>query len=231
MARFRVTHRVRSSQITEEIWFHRDLAGVWLDVRVDWQEPCGPEAGVPQLKLAFAASLRAPRARFEGPFSVVERPADGLETVTQKWADLTGDEGGFTLCNDSRYGCDALGGRLRVTLVRNAYSPDPCSDRGVHRVQLAFEPHGAAADAEACVRRGLAFNRPLLAVPAAGPPACGEAWLELPRGSGVVCTSLCRAAGGEGIVARLFEARGRRERVQVRLARSPAAGVSSEPPR
>ncbi|OPZ27672.1 MAG: alpha-mannosidase [Lentisphaerae bacterium ADurb.BinA184] len=144
VARFRVTHRVRSSQITEEIWFHRDLAGVWLDVRVDWQEPCGPEAGVPQLKLAFAASLRAPRARFEGPFSVVERPADGLETVTQKWADLTGDEGGFTLCNDSRYGCDALGGRLRVTLVRNAYSPDPCSDRGVHRVQLAFEPHGAA---------------------------------------------------------------------------------------
>ncbi|MCX7887747.1 MAG: hypothetical protein N3B01_10925, partial [Verrucomicrobiae bacterium] len=73
--------------------------------------------------------------RFEQPFAIAERPADGQEQATQKWADLTGAEFGFTLLNNARYGCDALGGRLRLTLVRNSYDPDPDSDAGRHLVR------------------------------------------------------------------------------------------------
>ena len=65
------------------------------------------------------------RVRSEGPFCITERPADGQEQPTQKWVDASGKPFGFTLYNDGRYAYDALGSRVRITLLRNAYYPDP----------------------------------------------------------------------------------------------------------
>ena len=207
-ARFKVKHSVRDSKIDEEIMFYRDLARVDFHIAVNWKERGGPEKGVPQLKLAFGTSLSGVRARFEGPYSVAEHPADGMEQPTQKWADLSGDGFGFTLFNDSKYGCDALGGRLRMTLLRSPYEPDLDPDTGKHDMRLAFRPHGDVSQTE-LVRQGMSFNRPLLTR-----LTSSKSFRKLPSlvtdgADNVVCTSLGLAEHSNGLRLRLFEAEGK----------------------
>ncbi|MBD3242399.1 MAG: hypothetical protein GF331_17545 [Chitinivibrionales bacterium] len=163
-ARFRVVYRVNASTIRAELIVWRDVPRLEWVLRIDWQEQAPLGAGLPQLKMAFTAALRETRARFHTPFAVVERPADGQEQAAQHWAGLCGRDGGFAVLNDGRYGYDALGARLRLTLLRTANHPDPRSDRGSYDVRVAWVPHDAAHDAADLALQALAFNRPLLAV-------------------------------------------------------------------
>ena len=140
-ARFRVRHAFRASHIEEDIVFYQQFPRVDFTARIDWRERGSAETGVPQLKVAFASSLRSPRARCEGPFCITERTPDGQEQPTQKWVDVSGEGFGVTVLNDSKYGCDVLGGRIRLTLLRAPYSPDPDPDSGAHVVRFAYAPH------------------------------------------------------------------------------------------
>lgn len=217
-ARFAVHHSLRSSWIEEEVLYWRRLARVDFRIRLQWAERGSPEVGVPQLKLGFAVSLPAPRVWSEGPFCVVERPADGQEQPTQKWVDVRGEGAGFTLCNNGRYGYDALGGRVRVTLVRNAYAPDPESDNGLHEVHLAFLPHGGDRPLADCVRAGLAFNRPL--IPWMGIPAESGPGLHLRGDPSVVITGIEPGdTKGRAVLIRCFEAEGHRADIRLRVGR------------
>ncbi len=216
-ARFRVVHRFRHSRIEEELRLYRTLARAEFDVRLDWQETGDPQRGIPHLKLGFAAGMTAARVRGEGPYTLRETPANGVEQVTQKWVDLTGDEFGFTLLNDSRYGYDASGGHLRVSLVRNSYSPDPDSDRGEHRFRFAFMPHGPAPSPAELWRQGMRFNRPLLAqrtdasvgTASVGAGGVGGVWRAFDDGGSVVCTALRRSEHDFGaVLLRFFETAG-----------------------
>ncbi|NQT18671.1 MAG: hypothetical protein HQ592_03125 [Planctomycetes bacterium] len=207
----RVTHKFRSSKIEEDIVFYKELGRVDFEATIDWREKGSAEVGVPQLKVSFAAAMSAARARFEGPFVVTEHPADGTEYSTQKWVDVSGEDFGFTLYNDSKYGCDALGGRLRMTLLRNAYGPDPESDNGVHRVRFAFQPHGPGAENADLIRAATGFNRPPVCVRSNVPNAAAALpGLAMEGAQSVVCTALRKAEHSDDLMIRFFEASGRR---------------------
>ena len=206
-ARLRVEHSVRQSSIRQDMVIYNELARVDLDMTIDWRERGNPDVGVPQLKLAFNGSVPGPRARFDGPFVVTERPCDGIEQPTQKFVDVRGEGVGYTVFNDSRYGVDVLGGRCRVTLVRNPYGPDGEPDNGVHRVRMSVVPHDGSVSNEQLVQAGMAFNRPMLS--AAGKPAAPALAVKLDA-EGVVMHSLRLAEHGDGWLVRLVETNGRR---------------------
>ena len=214
----RVKHTFRSSKIVEEIVFYKAFPRVDFQLRIDWREKGDERVGVPQLKLSFATGMSAARARFEGPFFIAERPADGQEQPTQKWVDLAGDEFGFALLNDSKYGCDALGGRLRMTLLRNAYGPDPETDNGVHTIALAFVPHGPVVSAAELVRAGMAFNRPPVALRGRCRRSLDGA-LRLAGSAAVVCTCFRRAEHSPRLLVRLFETSGKRAAARLSLGK------------
>ena len=218
-ARFRVRHAFRSSRIEEYITWYADLNRVDFDIRVDWREKGSEKVGVPQLKVGFACSIAGPRARTEGPFSIREIPADGMEMPTQKWADVTGDGAGFAVLNDCKCGVDMLGSRIRVTLLRNPYFPDLDTDCGRHRVRLAFVPHGPRMSNAELVRRGMAFNRPLRAI-AGGKGRRGTAQLRVEGSSdALVCTTMRRAEHSDRIVMRLFNTADQPASARVALGR------------
>ncbi len=133
-----------------------------------------------------------------------EIPANGLEMPTQKWADVSGQEFGFTLYNDSKYGTDALGPRLRITLLRNPYAPDPETDNGKHVIRFAFEPHGTKASNASLVRKGMAFNRSMVPVLTDGARLSQAPQLVIRGSASVLCTAMRRAEHSTGIVLRLF---------------------------
>ena len=218
-ARFRVVHKFRSSRIEEEILCYHCFPRIDFVAVVDWREKGSPQAGVPQLKVSFGSAATRPRVRFEGPFCIAERPMDGTEQPTQKWLDLGGDAFGFTLLNDNKYGGDVLGSRLRLTLLRNGYAPDPESDNGVHTIRFAFAPHGPAFPAAELVRSGMAFNRPMIAVPTSTRPERPTRGLLLHGADSVVCTSLRLAEHSDGTLLRFFETEGQTARIRFRYGR------------
>jgi len=218
-ARFSVAHKFRASKIEEDIIYYRDVPRVDFEANIDWREKGSNEAGVPQLKVAFAASMAAPRARFEGPFFITERPVDGLEQPTQKWVDVTGEGFGFAVLNDSKCGCDVLGGRVRMTLLRNPYGPDPESDNGRHTVRFAFCPHSASTTSAELMRAGMAFNRAPVCTVSTSPVKRASSLLTIEGSDSVVCTALRLAEHSNGMLLRLFETSGKTASVRFTLGK------------
>ncbi len=53
-----------------------------------------------------------------------------FEVPALRWADISDAQHGFSLLNDSKYGYDAKGNVLRLSLLRSPECPDPHADEG-----------------------------------------------------------------------------------------------------
>lgn len=226
-----VEHTLRASTIKQRIIFYRELPRIDFETQVDWQELGGPDAGVPNLKAAFTARLDDCEAWYETPFAAVRRPADGQEVPALRWADVGGGEYGFALINDSKYGYDALGCRLRLTLLRSGYDPDAVSDVGPHMIRYSLVPHPGSWRESRVVQTAAGFNQPLIArlvgdLRAAAPPSEATFRPTLSPGGSVQIACLKRARSGQGVIARLYESAGRTQ--ETRLENLPAQAVVTE---
>lgn len=202
-------HKLRSSEISQQIIFYRDLPQVDFITKLNWQEPGGWESGVPNLKIAFTAALPQANAWFETPFAAVQRPGDGREVPALRWADVGGSEYGMALLNDSKYGYDVLGSRLRMTLVRSAFEPDQIADLGQHEIRYSLVPHPGDWRTAGVAPLAAGFNQPLIAVQVnqeqAAKPA-NAAWRPEVKGSpSVLLAGQKDARNGSGRILRLYE--------------------------
>jgi alpha-mannosidase len=214
-------HEFHTSLITQQIIFYRDLARVDFVTDVDWQEIGSSEVGIPNLKVAFTARLPECQAWYETPFAAVQRPSDGQEVPALRWADVGGPEYGIAVLNDSKYGYDALGCRLRLTLLRNAYDPDAISDVGQHTIRYSLVPHPGDWREAGIVRQGAEFNQTLLArmQPANTSPNVSSPDLtfrpEIRGDSSILIACLKQAHSGSGRIVRLYESAGRTVEAQL----------------
>lgn len=214
-----VQHTLRSSMITQRIHFYRDLPRVDFEAAVDWRELGSSEAGIPNLKVAFTARMSHCEAWYETPFAAVRRPSDGQEVPALRWADVGGSDYGFAIVNDSKYGYDALGCRLRLTLLRSAYDPDPVCDVGRHSIRYSFVPHPGDWRDAGIVRQAQGFNQPLLARVVAAQGLRREQRIDFrPQLAGcasVILACLKTTHDGRVRVIRLYESAGRAAEAQL----------------
>ncbi len=214
---FTVEHHLRASTIQQFITFYRDLPRVDFRTQVDWQELGSPEVGVPNLKAAFTAHLPECQAWFETPFAAAQRPCDGQEVPALRWADVGGQEYGIAVLNDSKYAYDALGTRLRLTLVRSGYDPDAISDVGQHEIRYSLYPHAGDWRAAGVVAEAAGFNQPLLSrLMATEQTGAAQAWRPTVSGSpSILPAALKLAHNGAGKVIRLYESCGQSGEISV----------------
>ncbi len=156
-------------------------------------------------------NLAQPRATFDIPYGVIERPADGKETVAQKWVDLSTSDYGVTLLNDSRYGLDVNGSTIRLTVLRASTDPDPKADEGHHEFSYAIYPHEGTWKEGLSVRRGFEFNTPVAIYPATQhggklPSSLSFMQLDAP---GFVLTTLKKSEDDNSFILRGYETLGR----------------------
>ncbi|CCW36253.1 alpha-mannosidase [Chthonomonas calidirosea] len=203
-------HTVRKTTILQKIIFYQTLPRIDFETHLDWQEVGNPQVGIPNLKVAFTARLSECQAWFETPYAAVRRPSDGQEVPALRWAWVGGPEYGIALLNDSKYGYDVLGCRLRMNLVRTAYEPDTCSDVGLHQVRYSLYPHPAFWPEAGVIEAAAGFNQPLIARKANGKNArCAICRPHLAPGTTVKIGCLKTAHDGNGIIVRLYESAGR----------------------
>ena len=156
----RVTRHWQNSKFVQQIVLNSDSDQAEVVNDIDWHETHV------LLKAAFPLSASAPFATYEIPYGSIERPTTRnnswekarFEVPALRWADLGNAQHGLSLINDSKFGYDAVGNLLRLTLLRSPTSPDPDADRGHQHFRYALYPHAGDWKQAMTVRHGYEFN-------------------------------------------------------------------------
>ena len=93
-----------------------------------------------------------------------------FEVPALRWGDLSDTSHGFSLLNASKYGYDAKGNVIRLSLLRSPAWPDAHADEGFHEFTYALYPHAGDWKAAETERRGFELNFPLIPVTTEPPP-------------------------------------------------------------
>jgi alpha-mannosidase len=217
----RVQKHFQNSTFIQDITMYAGVPRVDVKMQADWHEKHI------LLKVAFPLSAHSAKARFEIPFGSIDRPTTRdtpaeqaeFEVPALHWADLSDEQHGFSLLNDSKYGYDAKGNVLRLSLLRSPEWPDPHADEGHHEFTYSLYPHGGGWIDAQTVRRGFELNYPLFTrqVEKHQGALPGEhSFFEI-QPDDVVLTALKKAEDDESLVLRFYEWAGTGGDVRVAL--------------
>ncbi len=217
----KIVRRFGASTIVQSVRLWANSARVDFATRLDWHDRRI------FLKARFPLAIRADHATFECAFGVQRRPthrntswdATKFEVAAHRFADLSEPGYGVALLNNGRYGHEALGNELSLSLLRSPVAARPPGRRGRARsspTRCCLTP-AAWWDADV-LAEAEDLNRPLFHRAAAGArsstPIVGLA------GAKVGLGALKPAEDGEGLILRLYEPAGARGPVEI----APPAG-------
>lgn len=221
-AGFEIEHAYQSSRICQTLWLYSDLPRIDLVHEIDWHEKHQI------LKLFFPCDLHANEATYEIQFGHVTRPTHKntsweeakFEVCGQKWVDISEYGYGFALLNDCKYGYNAEGSTLALTVLKCPDEPDPTADEGYHTFTCALLPHTGDFRAAGVIREAYALNQPLLSCPV--PKNSGDlsecfsmAECDNPA---VIIDGIKGAEKGDGLILRLYESFGGKAKAKIRVA-------------
>ena len=179
------------------------------------------------LKAAFPLAASSAKATYEIPFGNIERTTTRnnswekaqFEVPALRWADLGDAHQGFSLLNDSKYGYDAVGNLLRLTLLRSPIWPDPDADRGTQHFTYELYPHTGSWKQALTVRRGYELNTPLMAEQVFAhtgemPPTHSFVALDNPN---VTLSAVKKAEDANALIFRMYEWAGKPTEVKLHV--------------
>jgi alpha-mannosidase len=216
-----VKNHFQNSTFVRDIIVYAGVPHVDVKMMVEWNEKHI------LLKVAFPLSAHSDKAAFEIPFGSVERPTTRntpaelaqFEVPAQRWADISDSKHGFSLLNDCKYGYDAKGNVLRLSLLRSPEWPDPHADEGHHEFTYSLYPHGESWKDALTIRRGYELNYKLLSLPFGqhqGSLAPEYSFLQV-QPDNVIVTALKRAEEENSLVLRFYEWAGKEGEVTIQL--------------
>jgi alpha-mannosidase len=151
-----------------------------------------------------------------------------FEVPAQRWADISDATHGFSSLNDSKYGYDAKGNGLRLSLLRSPDYPDPHADEGHHEFTYSLYPHGGGWKQAMTIRHGYELNYKLISLAVekhSGILPAEHSFLEV-RPDNIIVSAMKKAEDEDSLGVRFYEWAG--ERGDVRLQLPPGARSASE---
>lgn len=162
----RVTSYFNRSELRQDFIVYANDPQIDVKVRLDWRE------AHKMLKLSFPVNICQPRVINEIAYGCIEKQANGEEEPCQQWVDLfgqTADGGmyGLGLLNDSKYGYDANGSTVSLTVIRGSVFADhfgerdelcELMDQGIHEFSYALIPHKGDFKQAGIVKRAYELN-------------------------------------------------------------------------
>ena len=208
-ATIRVTRNWQSSKFVQDITLYTGADHVVVSSDIDWHETHV------LLKAAFELAATSDMATYEIPYGTIERPTTRnnswekakFEVPAMRWADLGDGQHGFSLINNSKYGYDAVGNTLRLSLLRSPVWPDPEADRGHHHFEYALYPHSGDWKQAMSVRHGYNFNYKLKAMQVevhSGALPAEHSFVGV-QGDDVALTAMKKTDDGDGLELRFYE--------------------------
>lgn len=222
-AAFEVVRTFGNSKIIQRISLG-PTPGIRFDTTIHWHE------SRKLLKVAFPLNINTTRATYEIQFGSVERPTHKntswdmakFEVCAQKWVDMSEGDYGVALLNNGKYGHDADGNVLRMSLLRAPKSPDPTCDMGVHHFTYCLLPHFHSwrhADVVAAAYALNAEPRVVKLEKPGKPKLHGQPYFKVDRRE-VVIETVKKAEDTNHVIVRMYEAHNTRGTVMLTCAQA-----------
>jgi alpha-mannosidase len=231
----RVNYTWQSSKFVQTI----RLQGNQVDVEndIDWHERHV------FLKAAFPLAATSGFATYEIPYGTIDRPTTRnnswekaqFEVPAMRWGDLGDGKHGLTILNQTKYGYDAVGNLLRLSLLRGPTWPDAEADQGHHSFHYALYPHAGTWKEAGVVRKGWEYDYPLTATVTtahAGTLPAAHSFISV-EPENVVLTAVKKAEDAKGLILRVYEWAGKTGTIEFHVpagARSATVTNMSEVP-
>ena len=215
-AAIRFVWRYEASTITQVVSLATEAALVEVECHIDWAEPHT------LLKAEFPLALRASAVCAETQFGHVSRPAHRntswdaarFEACMHRWVGMEEPGLAVALLNDCKYGYDATGSTLRLSLLRAPTWPWDGADIGAHRMRYAIAVAGDLGGVPALAE---AFDHPVgLIRGEEGVPGVLAGVAEV-TGDQVALGAVKLSEDGRAVILRLNERTGGRATVRIAL--------------
>jgi alpha-mannosidase len=233
----RVTRSIQSSKFVQTIALPLNAGIVDIDNQIDWHERHL------FLKAAFPLAATSGFATYEIPYGTIDRPTTRsnswekaqFEVPAMRWGDLGDGKHGLTILNQTKYGYDAVGNLLRLSLLRGPTWPDAEADQGHHSFHYALYPHAGTWKEAGVVRKGWEYDYPLTATVTTahvGMLPAAHSFISV-EPENVVLTAVKKAEDAKGLILRVYEWAGKTGTVEFHVpagARSATVTNMSETP-
>lgn len=222
----------QKSHFKQDIILEADSDHLQFDNHVDWHEDHV------LLKAAFPLAATSAKATYEIPYGTIDRSTlrvnsfekAQFEVPAMRFAELGDGQHGVAVLNQTKYGYDAVGNLLRLTLLRAPTWPDPVADRGPENFSYAVYPHAGDWKQAMTMRHGYNFNYPLQAFQAEahdGSEAATHSYASIQQDN-VVLTALKKAEDRDALVFRMFEWEGKSGDVKLQVPPGASFAVLSD---
>jgi alpha-mannosidase len=205
------------SVLSQNVHFYHQTPRIDFQTHVRWHEK------QVLMKVAFPFNMKATNATYEIQFGAIQRSSKPhtdeerakFEVPAQQWADISDAKYGVSLLNDCKYGYDAKGNTLRLTLLRSPHYPntiDPSHsdesviDQGEHTFCYALYPHAGDWTKGRTVQQARELNNPVIVFPnilVDGIPSLFGS-----SKSSIIVDSIKKAEESDAIIIRMHEAYG-----------------------
>ena len=145
-ASLRLEKSFLNSSITQRISLSAGSRQLVFETVVDWAER------QKLLKVGFPLEINATHATYDIAYGNLQRPthrntsydAAKFEVPAHQWMDVSQGDYGVSLLNDCKYGHEANGKTIRLSLLKGSVFPDESADLGQHHFTYALYPHAGS---------------------------------------------------------------------------------------
>ena len=214
-------YRFMDSQFEQTVALTLGDTLVQFDMDADWHEE------LKMLRADFIPSVFADKVKCDIQFGQIDRSTKNdtsieqaqFEVCAHKFVNLDGEDYSLALFNRCKYGHKVKEGMLSLALLRAPRFPDPECDRGSHHISYALYPHKEKFEESDVKARAYCYNNVVMLRKANFEEKCPITV----EGDGVILETVKVAEDEKGIVARLYEYKGKETTAKVSFASKGAA--------
>ena len=192
-----------ASTLVQKITLKAGDSFVEFDNSADWHED------FKMLRAEFRPSVYSDKVNCDIQFGNVDRDtADEtalqkaqFEICAHKFVNVDGEDGGFAVLSNCKYGYRVKDGYISLNLLRSPKRPDPECDRGEHYFGFAMYPHKGSWKDSDLVKKAYCYNYPLVICDFL--PSIER--LVDDGNENVIVETIKPSHDGKGIVARIYE--------------------------
>lgn len=216
---FIVKKKYLNSHIEQRIRLYSKDPRIDFETEIDWHEKHQI------LKAAFPFDLHVSNAVYEIQYGHVSRPTHEntswdkakFEVYGHKWVDMSENGYGVALLNDCKYGHNAEGSTLKLTLLKCGTFPNQEADQGKHEFTYSLLPHVGDMYTADVIKEAYLLNQPLSGI------VVGERSGKLSESFSLVSTDkdniiievAKKAENGSDMIVRMYDAFDRRTTAKV----------------
>ena len=172
-----------------------------------WSDNYKSGGGPAYLRVKYALNISNGKYTTEGPYGYTESPDEqtGLEKPTLRWQDLSNDEYGVSILNDSKYGGDRDSNKVKLSLINY-----PEFDH--QEMRYSLYPHSGDWREGGTVRASRELNNPLEArvVENTHPGELPKNYSFLKAGpENIVVSVVKKHEDSDDLIVRLYETNGK----------------------